>query len=147
MRLLAAAVVAALPIHGVLVPGRSLGGVRLGDTHAQVRARLGSDHGVCESCRTATWYFTYKPFTQAGLGVEFWRGRVSAVFTLWQPPGWRASTGQRLGDPAPRGLPAKGCREYTAYVQRRGNVVTTYYVVAGKLWGFGLSRRGAPLCR
>src|SRR5438128_8901232 len=101
MRLLAAAVVAALPVHGVLVPGSSLGGVRLGDTQAQVRARLGTYYGVCESCRAPTWYFTYKAFTQAGLGVEFTRGRVSSVYTLWRPPGWRASTGQRLGDPAP----------------------------------------------
>jgi hypothetical protein len=147
MRLLAAAVVAALPVHGVLVPGRSLGGVRLGDTQAQVRALLGSDRGVCESCAAPTWYYTYKPFTQAGLGVEFARGRVRAVFTLWQPPGWRASTGQRLGDPAPRGLRAKGCRELAAYFQRRRDVVTTYYVLGGKLWGFGLSRPGAPLCR
>src|SRR4051812_14692911 len=104
MRLLAAAVVAALPVHGVLVPGRSLAGVHLGDSTAAVRARLGAGYGVCESCTATTWYFTYRRFTQQGLGVEFRRGRVAAVFTLWEPAGWHASTGQRFGDPAPRGL-------------------------------------------
>jgi hypothetical protein len=147
MRLLAAAVVAALPVHGVLVPGRSLGGVHLGDTRAEVRARLGARFGVCASCRAPTWYFTYGRFTQPGLGVEFGQGRVRAVFTLWQPPGWRSSAGPQLGDPAPTGLPGKGCGDYAAFLQRGRDAVTEYYVVDGKLWGFGLSRPGVPLCR
>ena len=36
-----------------------------------------------------TWYFNYRPFDQHGLAVELTDGRVSAVYTLWQPAGWR----------------------------------------------------------
>ena len=53
---------AALPRHGTLVPGRSLGGIRLGEPAAQVRAALGSKFGVCRGCATTTWYFTYRTF-------------------------------------------------------------------------------------
>src|SRR5947199_6185320 len=79
---------AALPQTGRLVPGRSLAGVRIGQTQSQVRARLGSSYGVCMHCTHATWYFNLKPFDQHGLGIEFTGGRVSAVYTLGQPTGW-----------------------------------------------------------
>ena len=78
---------ASLPRPGVLVPATSLGGVRLGEPAAKVRAALGA-HGVCRGCLLPTWYFTYRAFDQHGLGVELVGGRVSAVYTLWQPHGW-----------------------------------------------------------
>lgn len=145
--LVTAAALAGLPQHGVLVPGRSLAGVRLGETQAQVRARLGRSYGVCDGCRERTWYFTYKPFTQQGLAVAFRGRRVAAVYTLWQPKGWRATTGQRLGDPAPRGLATVACARYSARVAYRGTTVTAYYVVGGKLWGFGLLAARERVCR
>ena len=92
----ASSAAAALPHAGIFVPGRSLGGIRLGESKAAVRAALGS-HGVCIGCATSTWYFNYKPFNQRGLAVEFTRGEVSAVYTLWQPAGWRAAKGPELG--------------------------------------------------
>ncbi len=88
---------AALPRAGALVPGRSLGGVRLGEPAAQVRTGLGGFYGVCRGCARPTWYFTYRPFDEHGLGVELTGGRVSAVYTLWQPPGWHGPRGLRLG--------------------------------------------------
>src|SRR6185312_2425792 len=88
---------AALPPHGMLVPGRSLGGVRLGEPAAQVRTTLGASFGVCVGCARATWYFTYRKFERRGLAVEFTRGRVSAVYTLWQPAGWTGLHGLKLG--------------------------------------------------
>src|SRR5581483_1051939 len=94
---LAAPSAAALPRAGELVPGRSLGGIRLGERAARVIAALGSFHGVCRGCATTTWYFTYRPFDRHGLGVELTKGRVSAVYTLWQPLGWHAGKRLQLG--------------------------------------------------
>ncbi|HVS84569.1 MAG TPA: hypothetical protein VHD91_02950 [Gaiellaceae bacterium] len=144
---------AALPAHGKLVPGRSLGGVRLGEPAAQVTRTLGSFRGVCRGCATTTWYFTYKPFDQHGLAVELTHGRVSGLFTLWQPDSWTGPNGIVLGafegDATSRAgsLAPAACTGYTAYTQDAGATQTVYYVVDGKLWGFGLFRRGASPCR
>jgi hypothetical protein len=144
---------AALPQAGALVPGRSLGGIRLGETSAQVRAALGDTYGVCRGCARTTWYFTYRAFDDQGLAVELARGRVSAVYTLWQPPGWHASRGLLLGAAAGQMSALAGllvplpCSNYSAYVQDRGGVRTIYYVTNDKLWGFGLMRAGASPCR
>lgn len=145
----APAVAAKPPRHGTFVPWRSLGGIRLGDSPATVTKRWGASHGVCDGCPAKTWFFTYRKFTQPGAGVEFRRGAVEAVYTVWQPPGWRSDTGLVLGAPIPS-LPALqrvDCTGYTAFIRRRANAVTAYYVVGGKLWGFGLQRPSAPICR
>ena len=136
--------IAALPAAATFVPGRSLAGVRLGEPAAEVRAHLGSDYGVCRGCATTTWYFTYRRFDDKGLGIELTRGRVSAVYTLWQPPGWHSST-TALGDPQEKVGPALTvvCSGYDALV--RGTSV--YYVVDSKVWGFGLLRRDRSPCR
>ena len=52
-------------------------------TRAQVLAKWGRDHGVCRGCKRRTWYFTYHHFQPQGAAVEFTRGRVSALWTLW----------------------------------------------------------------
>ncbi len=146
---LAAPAAAAPPRHGVLVPGRSLGGIHLGDTQAAVRARFGSFFGRCTGCAAPTWYFTYRPFTQQGVGVEFRHGRVAAVFTVWSPRGWRTAGGLRLGASASAAPPLRTvrCRGYRARVATGPSAVTAYYVAGGKLWGFGLMRPDAPVCR
>ena len=87
---LAAPAAAGLPKAGVLVPGRSLGGIRLGESPQAVRAALGTFYGTCRGCPRRTWYFTYRPFDKHGLAVEFTGGRVSGVYTLWRPAGWHA---------------------------------------------------------
>jgi hypothetical protein len=143
-----------LPKAGVLVPGRSLGGVRLGETAAQVRASLGRFFGVCASCTRTTWYFTYARWEQRGLAVELDGGdRVSAVYTLWQPPGWRTLGGLRLGAAESQvtrrigSLVPIACRSYDALVRDVQAARTVYYVVSGKLWGFGLMAARADPCR
>ena len=62
------AFVLALPQAGVFVPGKSLGGVRLGATEKQVRSVWGPRVGVCRGCRDRTLYFTYAKFDQVGAG-------------------------------------------------------------------------------
>jgi hypothetical protein len=149
---LAAPAAAGLPRAGKLVPGQSLGGVRLGETPAAVRSTLGRFYGTCQDCTRKTWYFTYRPFSRQGLAVEFERGRVSGVYTLWRPAGWHAP-GLPLGStPLAVHLIAHArrtvaCGRYDALVHDTANARTAYYLFAGHLWGFGLFARGASPCR
>jgi hypothetical protein len=149
----AAPAAAAPPRNGTLVPGRSLGGIRLGETAAAVRAALGPRYGLCRGCRTTTWYFTYRPFTREGLAVELTRNRVSAVYTLWQPSGWSAPKGLILGAVEAQVTTLAGplvvltCSGYEALTKDTTEAQTAYYIVDGKLWGFGLLRAHTNPCR
>jgi hypothetical protein len=155
--LLAACVVpaagATLPPHGRLIAGRSLAGVTIGEPAARVRAALGHSYGVCQGCARTTWYFTYRPFEQKGLAVELTRQRVTAVYTLWQPDAWQMDGGFALGAVQAQVTKAVGatipvpCAGYEALVRDAGKTRTAYYIVAGKLWGFGLLRARENPCR
>ena len=142
-----------LPKSGALDPGRSLGGVRLGETAAATRAALGTFYGVCDGCARTTWYFTYRAFDQHGLAVELTAGRVSAVYTLWQPAGWHAPRGLQLGAAQGQITALAGtllpiaCSGYEALVRDSSTARTVYYVVDAKLWGFGLLRPSENPCR
>jgi len=144
---------AGLPRTGVLVPGRSLGGVHLGETSAEVGAALGRAHGVCRGCAVPTWYFTYKPYDAHGLAVELTDGRVSAVYTLWEPAGWNGPRGLVLGADEAQVTSVAGpllpvtCTGYTALVRDSPHARTVYYISAGQLWAFGLLQRHADPCR
>jgi hypothetical protein len=150
---LAAPAAAGLPKAGRLVPGKSLGGVRLGESQRAVRGALGAFYGRCRGCSRRTWYFTYHPFARQGLAVEFARSRVSAVYTLWRPNGWHAP--HRLGfgssvlavHQLTRAANTVTCSGYDALVRDTARARTAYYVFNGKLWGFGLFRRGDSPCR
>jgi len=150
---LATPAAAGLPRAGALVPGRSLGGIRLGERAHAVRASLGTFYGTCRGCRSRTWYFTYRKFDRHGLAVEFLGRRVSAVYTLWQPRGWHAPDGLRLGakpltvHERAGALRTIVCAGYDALVRDSGTTRTVYYVFGGHLWGFGLFTRGANPCR
>jgi hypothetical protein len=153
--MLAAALVSAalsLPQHGVVVPGKTFAGLRLGATAADVRAAWGPWFGRCRNCARPTWYFTYKKFEPQGAGVAFRDGAASAFFTTWSPPGWRTNRGLTIGDPAARVtelygvLPRIECGTYVALVLRRGRADTQFYLYREQVWGFGLSRAGAPPC-
>lgn len=162
-RLLAAAVLLALawpaasggapPRAGVFEPGRSLGGLQLGMTPAQVRAAWGTTFGRCRGCAAETWYFNYTPFAPEGAGVEFRRGSVDAIFTLWSPAGWRTRLGLRVGDDEARvtelygGLSRAECGSYRVLLSPRGRVVSAFYVVSGRVWGFALLRAPSRPCR
>jgi hypothetical protein len=151
--LTAPAALAAPPRHGVLAPGRSLGGLRLGATPAQVRAAWGSTYGRCRDCRRPTWYFTYRPYKPRGAAVQFRKGRVEGIFTLWAPPGWRTTTGLYIGDNVTHvvslygNLPRTDCPGYYALTMPTRGGVTAFYIVNEKVWGFGLFNFLVPPCR
>ena len=153
LNVVAAVVAASLPVHGTVVPGTSLGGLRLGDTQQRVIAAWGTKFGVCRGCRQTTWYFNYTRYEPQGAAVEFRARRVVALYTLWSPTGWRTTLGLRTGDPAAQVTSVYGpltrldCGTYDAYQLPRGNALTAFYVFGGTVWGFGLSRRSVPVCR
>jgi hypothetical protein len=150
---LAGPAAAGLPQAGVLVPGRSLGGIRLGEAQGSVRAALGTFYGTCRGCPRRTWYFTYKPFEKQGLAVELTGGRVSSVYTLWRPTGWHGPHQLGFGTSVlavhqlTRASRTVACGRYDALVSNSGHAHTAYYLLEGRLWGFGLFRRGASPCR
>jgi hypothetical protein len=88
---------AALPLKGVLVPGKSLAGVRLGDSPQQVLSTWGDNYRVCDGCSLPTWFFAFDHPDAAhrgvGTGVVFRGNRAVAVFTLGTPLGGRPPTG------------------------------------------------------
>jgi len=150
---LLAALAGTLPLHGTLVPAKSLGGLHLGDSPARVAARWGHGFGVCTTCARPTWYYNYTRYQPQGAGVEFTGGHVDAIFTLWSPTGWRTTQALRIGDPAVRitalygPLALERCGTYDARLLIRTRSVTAFYVVAGKVWGFGLMGPAVPVCR
>ena len=150
---LAAPAVAAAPQAGLLVPGTSLGGLRLDSTKPQVEKKWGRAYGVCTACARETWYFNFYAFRPNGAGVEFRKGRVSAIFTIFSPPGWHTAKGVVLGDPVTEITNAYGaltrleCGNHYALLLPRAGSLTVFYVLNQRLWAFGLLRSGAPVCR
>jgi len=144
---------AAPPRAGVLDPGRSLGGLRLGATESQVKAAWGSSFGRCRKCTSPTWYFNYRRYRPQGAAVSFHQGRVEAIFTLWAPPGWRTPSGLKIGDPASKisqlygPLSRTPCGQYSALILPMQGGVSVFYVSNKKLWGFGLLNFLVQPCR
>jgi hypothetical protein len=151
--LVTASAAAAPPRAGIVVPGKSLGGLALGATRAEVRTAWGPGFGICRDCRQQTWYFNLRRFEPQGAGVAFRRGRVVALFTLWSPRGWHTDRGLQIGDPAARiaglygPLLRTNCGTYAVLRLRSGRTATSFYVVDEQVWGFGLSRLAEPACR
>ena len=85
--------------------------------------------------------------------MTFRKGRAVALFTMWSPPGWRTTRGLRIGDPEFRiealygSLFRVGCGRYSALTLPGRGVTTSFYVVDGQVWGFGLSRPRQRVCR
>jgi hypothetical protein len=152
--LVAAPAAAAPPRKGIFAPGKSLGNLRLGATPAQVKAAWGSRYGRCRGCPRTTWYFTYRRYKPQGAGVQFRRGRVEAIFTLWAPPGWRTTRGLYIGDNVTHLMSLYGTlaradcpgNYYALTMPSRGGV-SVFYVVNEKIFGFALLSFQAAVCR
>jgi hypothetical protein len=143
---------AAIPAKGVLAPGLSLGGVKLGDTAASVRARWGSRYETCRVCARQTWLYT-SGGRRTGAAVSFRTGRVSAVFTLGAPAGWTTAQGLKVGDDTRVALDLygsfawRGCIGYGALSKRAPGVVTSIYTFGDAVYGFALTRPSEPVCQ
>jgi hypothetical protein len=142
------------PEAGVLVPGESLGGVRLGWTLAQVERVWGTVSGRCRDCPVETRYFNRVPFRPEGAAVELRRGRVVAVLTLWAPRRWHTDRNVYVGEPERRVQRTHGdvqrrrCPGFDALLLRqRGRTRSVVFVVDGTVWGFGLLAPGERVCR
>ena len=150
---LSAPALAAPPQAGLVVPGKSLGGLGLGLTKKQVERAWGRAYGVCTGCPRATWYFNYYAFRPNGAAVEFQNGRASAIYTIFSPTGWHTAKGVALGDPVTKVTTAYGaltrleCGNHYALLLPRAGFLTVFYVLHEKLWAFGLMRSGVPVCR
>jgi hypothetical protein len=148
----ALALALALPSPGVLVPHESLAGVHLRDTPTAVQTRIGKGYTVCKGCDEPTWFYFSKSL-ESGLGVTFRRNRVSAVYTLGSPPGWRTTQGLRIGEGTERISKLYGatrmssCVGYQARSLRRPTSVTTIYSVESYVSGFALTVPTETVCR
>jgi hypothetical protein len=149
-----------LPLRGVLVPGRSLAGVSLGDTLQTVKTRWGTSYRVCKSCNEKasgrqTWFYTYLRDAQSlGAAVNFNRqGKVVAVFTLGSPAGWRTQEGLLLGEQIDRVVDLYGhlkwrvCIGYGALSMNKPGIVTSIYTNGEAVYGFALTAPNEPVCQ
>jgi hypothetical protein len=141
---------ALLPTRGVLIGGVSLADVQLGDSPRAVELAWGTNHMRCGNCRLRTWLFVY-PNRPAGAAVVFDRGHAVAVFTIGRPYGWRTASGLWVGARMTAArtplMDRSDCAGYDALSQRDGGVVTSIYMRAGSVDGFGLSLPGRPVCQ
>jgi hypothetical protein len=143
-----------LPARGVLHPGKSLAGVRLGDSMQRVKQLWGADYRVCRlrQCTSPTWYFIYPKGEPLGASVRFKKGKVVTVFTLGSPTGWRTAEGLIIGEQVDRvselygKLASNTCIGYGALTMRNGSTVTSIYTTGQSVYGFALSRPSEPVC-
>jgi len=153
---LSATHVPALPRQGILVSGRSLAGVHLGDTMATVKKLWGGHFTRCGGCKPAMWFYLYPPPSDpVGAGVQFSAGRVVAVFTLGGPLGWHSESGihvgQILNNPFDAGPSDKSrwlsCAGYSAKSTRTAhNAVTSILTQGSAVYGFALTRPSISPC-
>jgi hypothetical protein len=149
-----------LPLRGVLVPGKALAGVRLGDTVKSVKGRWGTNYRVCNTCNEAksgrkTWFYTYMQDAQSlGAAVTFSKaGKVVAVFTLGSPQGWRTQEGLLLGEQIDRVVDLYGhlkwrvCIGYGALSMTKPGIVTSIYTNGEAVYGFALTAPNEPVCQ
>ena len=140
-----------LPVNGILVRGKSLGGVQLGESASAVRALWGS-YTILPSQPT-TWLYMSPTGAPFGAGVSFRHRAVTAVFTLGGIAGWRTNDGLHtrqviasFNNPGPS-TTQTACIGYGAVSTRSGSAVTSIFMQGQAIYGFALTRPSEPICR
>jgi hypothetical protein len=140
------------PVNGILVRGKSLGGVQLGESASAVRALWGSDYTILPGQPT-TWLYMSPTGAPFGAGVSFRHRAVTAVFTLGGIAGWRTNDGLHtrqllasFNDPGPS-TTQTACIGYGAVSTRSGSAVTSIFMQGQAIYGFALTRPYEPICR
>jgi hypothetical protein len=142
-----------LPMKGIVIPGVSLAGVKIGDTEQHVKAVWGPNFVVCKYCSDPTWLYEYQQGEPLGTAARFQKGKVVAVFTLGSPAGWKTNKGLYIGDPISNAYQyfanpgTTRCIGFDAITLRHGNVVTAIYSSAGVVYGFALVTPTMTVCQ
>lgn len=137
------------PVNGVLVPGKSLGGIRLGDSGGKVLTLWGRNFTMLPG-QPMTWLYMSPTGDPYGAGVSFRNGKVTAIFTLGGITGWRRSDGLRVGQIFTKFNDPNGsttaCVGYGATSTRNGDSVTSILTNGQSIYGFALTRPSEPVC-
>ena len=157
-----------VPQHGIFVVGKTLGGIGLGWTQAQVKARWGANPTICTTAPQCSksqpvWLFIYRLGEPLGAGVRFRYGKTVSVFTLGTPGvnslsaggggGWKTSLGLKTFDPIsniyslyPQATIDTNCSFYNAISMKQDGVTSSFYTSSGSVYGFALNAPGEPVC-
>lgn len=145
----------AFPSRGVVVPGQSIGSVKLGMSQARVRQLWGADYLVCSICGSqTTWMYEYPGAEPLGAAVKFSpAGKVVAVFTLGSPVGWGVK-GVMMGDPVSNvynlvgdAATSTNCIGYNALTVTIGSTSTSFYSSSGVVYGYALTAPAQSPCQ
>jgi hypothetical protein len=142
-----------LPTQGLVIPGASFAGVRIGDSMQRVRMVWGTDYQLCKYCVDPTWLYEYRGAEPLGAAVRFERGKVVAAFSLGSPAGWRTKDGLDMGDPIGNvyqrynSTGTTRCIGFDAVTVRTGKVVTAFYSAAGVIYGFAMVIPSMTVCQ
>lgn len=149
------------PVRGVLIAGRSLGGIRIGMSQTQVKATWGRryrlcDPGICQNKKWQTWLYQYNTGEGLGAAVVFEQGKVTSVFTLGSPDGWRTDKGLKMGDVISQvydyyaaATTSTKCLGFDALSMKdpATKITTSFYASSGYVYGFALTAPSQPICQ
>jgi hypothetical protein len=141
------------PIRGLVLPGVSFAGLKLGWTPQQVRAKWGSNYITCKYCSDPTWLYEYQAGEPLGAAVRFEQNKAVAIFSLGSPAGWRTDKGLYMGDPISnvylfyKNTGTTRCIGFDAVTVRLGKSVMAFYSAAGALYGFAMVVPSMTVCQ
>lgn len=157
-----------VPQHGIFVVGKTLGGVGLGWTKAQVEKRWGLDPKICTSAPSCSksqpvWLYVSTVGEPLGAGVRFRDGKTASVFTLGTPGvnslsaggggGWKTPQGLSFFDPIseiyslyPQATIDTTCNSYSAISMKQDGITSSFYTSSGTVYGFALNAPREPIC-
>ena len=143
-----------LPVRGVFIPGKSLAGISIGMTQAQVRALWGNKFKVCAQCTSLTWNYIYPFGEPLGAAVKFDKSKkVVALYTLGSPAGWHTAEGLIVGEEVDKVNTLYGktgwtaCIGYGAMTLQKGAINTAVYTTGAVVYGFAMTANKEPICQ